>query len=185
MSLSVFCQPKTQRHSGNIWGAENILPFVQEKLTINVKIVGEYLPVWIITATLLNCYLKYTLLQSIFEFKHILSLELEVFLWFSESILRGLCHIPPTWHLYRFLKNAPFLLPDWFFRTLYFLAFYRRTFRGLVLWLSGCGVTLWLDHTQPAVLQSLLQRQNTKHHNSKTLKKPIHYYIILLLHKVE
>ena len=70
------------------------------------------------------------------------------------------CDITLTWHLYRFLENAPFLLPDWFVRTLYFLALYSSTLSGLVL-LSGRGVTLWLDHTQPAVLQGLLQKEKT------------------------
>lgn len=75
---------------------------------------------------------------------------------------------PPTWHLYRFLENAPFLLPDRFVGTLCFLALSSSDLGCLVLGLSGCGVVLRMDHTQPAVLQSLLQKQNrNKHHGLK------------------
>lgn len=62
----------------------------------------------------------------------------------------------PTWHLYRFLENASFLLPHWFLGSLYLLAFQCGIFTRLVLSLSGCSITMWLDHTQSAVFQSLL-----------------------------
>lgn len=97
----------------------------------------------------------------------------EVFFVINRIILSApwfpFCDITPTWHLYGFLENAPFLLPDWFVGTLYFLALYSSTLGGLVLWLSGRDVTLWLDHTQPAVLQGLLQKGRSKRHSLKSL----------------
>lgn len=65
----------------------------------------------------------------------------------------------PTWHLYRFLENASFLLPHWFLRSLYLLALQCGPFTGLVLRLSGGSIALWLDHTQAAVFQSLLPKK--------------------------
>lgn len=43
----------------------------------------------------------------------------------------------PTWHLYRFLEDAPFLLPCQFVWTWSGLVFHSGAFDGLVLWVCG------------------------------------------------
>lgn len=43
------------------------------------------------------------------------------------------CNTVLAWHLYRFLENAPFLLPDRFVGTLRFLAFYSGALVAMVL----------------------------------------------------
>ena len=76
------------------------------------------------------------------------------------------CNTAPTWHLYGFLENAPFLFPEWFVVNLNSPALCGSALRALVL--SGCVVALRLDHTQPTVLQSLLRKEHKKNCSNTT-----------------